>query len=128
MLLGEKKRLAGGRKRIVVYTRAVHSNKLTGLTEISWSPSRPSIISQGYTAVLPDFRGKGIGKRLKAEMLVRILRELPMAESVRSGNNDSNNAILSINTQLGFEQFIATTTWQTATETVKKYLALKTNN
>jgi len=125
VLLGEKKRLAGGRQSIVVYTRAVHSNKLAGLTEISWSPSRPSIISQGYTAVLPDFRGKGIGRRLKAEMLERILRELPQAELIQAGNDDSNNSILSINTELGFKQFIATTTWQAATETVKKYLALK---
>ncbi|MCK5841984.1 MAG: GNAT family N-acetyltransferase [Candidatus Sabulitectum sp.] len=125
VLLGEKKCLAGGRKRIIVYARDVHNNKLTGLTEISWSPSRPSILSQGYTAVLPDFRGKGIGKRLKAEMLERIMRELPQAELIQAGNDDSNNSILSINTELGFKHFIATTTWQATTETVKKYLALK---
>lgn len=125
VLLGEKKCLAGGRKRIIVYVRDVHSNKLTGLTEISWSPSRPSILSQGYTAVLPYFRGKGLGRRLKAEMLERILRELPQAELIQAGNDDSNNSILSINTELGFKHFIATTTWQATTETVKKYLASK---
>ncbi len=125
VLLGEKKCLAGGRKRIIVYAMADHNNKLTGLTEITWSPSRPSILSQGYTAVLPDFRGKGIGKRLKAEMLERILRELPQAELIRAGNNNSNSAILNINTELGFRHFTATTTWQATTETVKKYLASK---
>ncbi|MCK5034533.1 MAG: hypothetical protein KAS73_01460 [Candidatus Sabulitectum sp.] len=58
-------------------------------------------------------------------MLERIMRELPQAELIRAGNSDSNNSILSINTELGFKHFIATTTWQAATETVKKYLALK---
>jgi len=97
---GEKIVFAGNKKRII--TCATDPNgQLLGLTEISWSPARPGFLFQGYTAVLPDARGIGIGRRLKAEMLRKILNELPDAELIRSGNDDSNRAILNINNELG---------------------------
>ncbi len=118
---GEKVQFAGGNKSLVVYA-ADESKQLLGLTEITWSPKHPSILFQGYTAVIPEARGKGIGRRLKAEMLERIYCDLPDAEFIRSGNDDSNSSILNINRELGFKHHIAKYTWQIETDALSKHL------
>jgi GNAT superfamily N-acetyltransferase len=119
---GEKATFSTGRKSHVIFAVDTESDRLLGLTEISWFPSRPSVISQGFTAVLPDVRGIGIGRRLKAEMLQKILRDMPEAEYIKTGNDDNNDSILKINTELGFRHQIATTTWQIETASLKEYL------
>ncbi|MCK7522872.1 MAG: hypothetical protein MZV64_36960 [Ignavibacteriales bacterium] len=45
--------------RIVVCATMPDNGRLIGFTEVTWSPLRPSILSQGFTAVLPAFRGGG---------------------------------------------------------------------
>ena len=88
------------------------SGTLVGLTTVSWDPSRPQTVRQGVTSVRSDHRGQSIGRWLKAAMLKRILEERTEAVDVRTGNADSNAAILAINTELGFRQFMGTTNWQ----------------
>ena len=55
-------------------------------------------------------------------MLERILRERPEAVDVRTGNADSNDAMLGINHALGFKPYIAQANWQVPVEKVKAYL------
>lgn len=45
-----------------------------------WNPNRPMILEQGFTGVYPEYRNKGLGRWLKAEMMQRILRERPEVE------------------------------------------------
>jgi hypothetical protein len=77
---------------------------------------------QGNTGVRPEHRGHALGKWLKATMLQRIFDERPQAEEIRTGNADSNDAMLGINRALGFKPHRAHTTWQVTTAQVRKYL------
>ncbi|MCD4775771.1 MAG: GNAT family N-acetyltransferase [Candidatus Aegiribacteria sp.] len=121
---GENVSISMGKKVHAIYGADAESDRLLGLTKISWFSSRPSVVLQGYTAVLPDARGKGIGRRLKAEMLKKVIRDMPEVEYVKTGNADNNDAILKINAELGFIQQMATKTWQIETAALEEYLSV----
>ncbi len=105
-----------------LFVRHDGSGRLVGLTDVSWLAADPDTVSQGNTGVRPEHRGHGLGKWLKAVMLQRVLDERPQATDIRTGNADSNDAMLGINRQLGFKPYRAVTTWQITTEQVHAYL------
>jgi mycothiol synthase len=114
---------AAGTLRWSLFARHVPTQKLVGLTVVYWNPAQPDTVYQGDTGVHPDHRGHALGKWLKAAMLERIFRELPDAIDIRTGNADSNDAMLGINHALGFEPYIAQMVWQVPVERLKDYLA-----
>lgn len=84
--------------------------------------SKSAILKQGYTAVLPDYRGNGIGRRLKAEMIRRIRETIPEEKVVRTGNDNRRKAMLRINSQLGFRHHMTQYGWELEVETLRSYL------
>lgn len=118
----EQMGLAQGNEYWRLYARHVPTGRLAGLTDVSWNPNTPRTVFQMDTGVRPEHRGKALGKWLKATMLQRILDERPEATEIRTGNADSNAAMLSINHQLGFAPYIAATTWQIETAKARAYL------
>jgi len=74
------------------------------------------------TGVYPEYRGKGLGRWLKAAMLDRIMKEHPEIKYVRTQNADMNAAMLKINNDLGFQPYNAITTWQIDIDKVLEYL------
>ncbi len=118
----DQQMLAGGTERWTLAVREADSGKFVGYTEVLWNSSRPQIVRQGGTGVFPEFRGYGLGKRLKSVMLDRVLRERPEARFVRTGNADSNGPMLRINHALGFRPYLSRTEWQVETEKVLSYL------
>jgi hypothetical protein len=72
--------------------------------------------------VFPQYRNKGLGRWLKATMLERVLRERPQVKFVRTGNADSNAAMLRINQELGFKPYLSQCIWQVATVQIMSYL------
>jgi GNAT superfamily N-acetyltransferase len=104
---------------------AIHrpDDRVAGMTEVAWSPARPGIVEQWGTGVWPAYRNRGLGRWLKAAMLTKILRELPEARLIRTGNANSNAPMLKINHELGFKPFMSRPDWQVETQTVEKYLA-----
>jgi len=119
----EQNLFAAGNRRWTVYLTDRVYGKAAGLTEVFWNPNRAMILNQGFTGVYPTYRGKGLGRWLKAEMLKRLLAEHPEVEFIRTGNANSNAPMLKINTEMGFKPYSVNTIWQVATEQVEKYLS-----
>jgi mycothiol synthase len=114
-----------GYERWTLFVREKSSARFAGYTEVLWNPNRPEIIYQDMTGVFPEFRNRGLGRWLKATMLVKILAERPYARFVRTGNADSNAPMLKINNELGFKPYIAESIWQLETEKAAEYLEVQ---
>jgi mycothiol synthase len=78
---------------------------ISGVTDTLWAPHRPKLIHQEFTGVRPDARGRGLGKWIKAAMLLHLHRLYPDAEWVATGNAGSNAPMLKINRALGFKPY-----------------------
>jgi GNAT superfamily N-acetyltransferase len=119
----EQGMFARGDLRWTMYLIDRANTKLAGLTEIMWNPNRKMIVNQGFTGVYPQYRNKGLGRWLKAEMMNKILHEHPEVKFVRTTNANSNAPMLKINVEMGFKPYIANTIWQVETENVENYLS-----
>ena len=78
---------------------------ISGLTEIWHNPNAEYFIEQGLTGVSEKYRGRGLGKWLKAEMFRFIVETYPQASIIQTGNANSNKPMLSINEKMGFKQY-----------------------
>jgi len=119
----EKNMFATGNQRWAMYLRSQTTGKLAGMTEVIWNPNRASILNQGGTGVYPQYRNKGLGRWLKAEMMQKILQERPEVEFVRTGNANSNAPMLKINIEMGFKPYVSNTIWQVETDKIEAYLS-----
>jgi GNAT superfamily N-acetyltransferase len=95
---------------------------ISGLTEVTYNPHKSTLIYQSLTGVKDKYRGKGLGKWLKAAMLLRIREDFPEVKIVITGNANSNAPMLSINDRLGFKVHKERMSSQISTEEVQKYL------
>ena len=95
-----------------------------GFTDVSYDPKQPWVIWQGGTAVTREHRGHRLGLWMKAVMLDRILRELPAAKYIRTGNANTNAQMLGINTDLGFKLAWQSVLWQLPIADAKRGLGL----
>lgn len=118
----EQQIFARGGQRWTFYVIEKATGKFAGYTETVWNPNRPEILRQDMTGVFPEYRGKGLGRWLKAAMLDKVLKDRPQVKFVRTGNADSNAAMLKINTELGFQPYMADVAWQAKVEQVEEYL------
>lgn len=107
-----------GFRRSVVLAWHRDSGALMGYTMMLVDPYDRRVLRQADTAVEPSFRGRGLGKWLKAAMLERMLHDHPESSEVRTGNADANDAILRINRQLGFRPWLAHSVWQVPLDTL----------
>lgn len=105
-----------------IYARDRQTGDFAGYTEVFWNPSMPETLQQGDTGVFPKYRHHGLGRWLKAAMLEKVLRERPQVKRIRTGNADSNAAMLKINYELGFKPYKSWSTWQIELDRVWAYL------
>lgn len=84
-----------------------------GATEVLVNRYRPAYSWQWNTVVLPDHRGRGAGRAMKAAMWQRLRAEAPEVAMLRTGNAQSNAAMLAINTEMGFHPSHLMGCWQT---------------
>ena len=103
--LDEKRLLDKGMEWYTLITK--ESDKtISGLTEYFYFKQAPHRIEQGLTGIKEEYRGKGLGKWLKAEMLFRIKERFPKVKFIETGNASENAPMLSINERMGFKEFI----------------------
>jgi len=121
----EQNLFARGSERWTFYLTDLATGKFAGYTETVWNPNRPEILRQDMTAVYPEYRSKGLGRWLKAAMLDKVLKDRPQVKFVRTGNADSNAAMLKINNELGFRPYLAEALWQVEVDCIQEYLKTK---
>ncbi len=118
----EENTFGPGGKRLTAYVRETTTGQFAGFTEITYHPNRPRILNQGGTGVFPAFRNLGLGRWLKAATIKRVLETLLDARFVRTGNANTNAAMLGINVALGFKPYYVHTDWQADTAKVLERL------
>jgi len=88
------------------------SGAISGLTEVLHAEEEPHKVFQQLTGVGEAFRGRGLGKWLKADMLLHVRDRYPEVRCIVTGNADVNAPMLSINTRMGFKTFLNNTVYQ----------------
>ena len=92
---------------------------ISGITDMSYAPYMPQFIEQGFTGVRADARGRGLGKWLKAAMLLHVRDIYPDLQTVITGNASSNGPMLAINKAMGFKQHRAGNEYQINVEKLR---------
>ena len=121
----EQRSAAAGLEPWTLVARHRPSGELAGFHDVNWNPAQPKVVWVGATGVNPEHRGHALGKWLKAAMTLRVLDERPDVTEIRTGNADSNDAMLAINRQMGYRPMIAHTAWEVPVAEVEKRLGEK---
>lgn len=96
---------------------------ISGLTDVGYEPSTPTILHQYLTGVQEKYRGRGLGKWLKGAMLLKIRDEFPEVEVVSTSTATSNEPMLAINERMGFQLIRESYAYQVDVQKVKEYLS-----
>ncbi len=83
-----------------------------GITVLEINTLRPAASWQSDTVVVPEFRQRGIGRWLKAEMWQHIREARPEVARLRTGNATSNEPMLAINVAMGYRPSVLWGIWQ----------------
>lgn len=86
----------------VLWARHADSGEIAGYTALLHDRWTPWKVDQGDTGVWHQHRERGLGRWLKAAMLLRVLDERPEARWIDTENAGTNRAMLAINDALGF--------------------------
>jgi GNAT superfamily N-acetyltransferase len=92
-----------GMKPYIVLAIHSQSGEVAGLTEVVVPAQRPSRADQYDTIVVPDHRGYGIDRAIKARMLFELRSAEPALVEVQTWNAPDNEAMLKVNAELGFD-------------------------
>lgn len=121
----EDRREAAKIEAWTIVARHKETGALAGFHDVSWNPSNPTVVWVGATGVKPEHRGHALGKWLKAAMTLRVLDERPDVTEIRTGNADSNDAMLGINKQMGYRPMVAHSSWEVSVAEAERRLAAK---
>ncbi len=86
--------------------------RITGATEMAMWAEQPEHAWQWLTAVHRSVQGNGIGRWIKAAMLIHLRDNYPRVRWIYTGNAASNAPMLKINTDLGFRTYRTTSNYQ----------------
>lgn len=98
------------------------SGEWAGYTRLWPSIYRKEFAYQDDTAVRPDHRDRGLGRWLKAVMLLKVMKDLPEARWVETGNATTNEPMLGINRAMGFKPVLVWQEREIATEELLTWL------
>jgi GNAT superfamily N-acetyltransferase len=118
----EKVMAAVGYENWVLVAQHRATGEWAGFHDVSHNPTEPQFAYVGATGVVPEHRGHALGKWLKAAMTLRVLDEKPDVTNIRTGNADSNDAMLGINKEMGYRPLIGQSAWELPVETAVAWL------
>jgi hypothetical protein len=95
-----------------VVARHDATGDLAAITQILTDPGAPGFGFQQLTAVLPVHRGHRLGLLVKVAMLELLAEEAPEVDRIPTDNAGSNEYMIAINAQLGFEISGVTRNWE----------------
>jgi GNAT superfamily N-acetyltransferase len=119
----ERQIFQGGLEMWTIVARRSSDGGFAGLHNVAWEPNEPENVYVHMTGVQPEDRGHALGKWLKAVMTLRILDERPGVTDIRTGNADSNEAMLGINRQMGYRPLVGADVWEVSVDTAAGWLA-----
>ncbi|MCK5743372.1 MAG: GNAT family N-acetyltransferase [Caldisericia bacterium] len=93
--------LERGAVSMIAFARTV-SGRIIGFSEILDDPIENNVIHTMYSGVMKEFRGMGLCKRMKTELLLFLKNNLPQIITIITLNDEYNFAMRRINQQLGF--------------------------
>jgi len=99
------------------------SDRPAGKTCVMLNRHRPAASWQYDTVVPPSHRNRGIGRWLKAEMWRRLRKDHPDVTHLRTGNAESNAAMLAINVAMGYRESQVYAAWQADTGVYREALS-----
>jgi GNAT superfamily N-acetyltransferase len=108
----EKLMADSGIDSYTVAARHDASGRLAALTDIVTDPGAPGWGIQQLTAVLQPHRGHRLGLLVKVAMLELLTSSAPDVGRIVTDNAGSNEYMININKQLGFEVSGVTRSWQ----------------
>jgi GNAT superfamily N-acetyltransferase len=91
-----------GMKPYIVLGIHESSGEVAGLTEVVVAAQHPDRADQYDTVVVPEHRGYGIGRAVKARMLFELRSAVPKLKSVQTWNSFDAEGMLKVNSELGF--------------------------
>lgn len=86
----------------IVLAAHEHTGEVAGLTEVVVPAQHPTRADQYDTIVVPDHRGYGIDRAIKARMLLELRSAEPQLTEVQTWNAQANEAMLKVNAELGY--------------------------
>ncbi|KAA3639184.1 MAG: GNAT family N-acetyltransferase [Armatimonadetes bacterium] len=107
---------------ITVVARHIESGELVGFSELLYRFSDPDTMQTTLTMVHRDHRGHALGKWIKAAAILRGVERWPGAVRIKTENAKSNDAMLGINTEIGFEPQNSVLGYQATTDVIAAYL------
>ncbi|MHA1483100.1 MAG: GNAT family N-acetyltransferase [Candidatus Heimdallarchaeaceae archaeon] len=117
----EEQQSSLGRTKLT-YLTIESDGKISGLTEMLYRSDRKTMVTQLLTGVKQEYRGRGLGKWLKAAMLLKTKEDYPEAKIITTANATENKPMLSINDRLGFKLHKESISAQIKREDLEKYL------
>jgi GNAT superfamily N-acetyltransferase len=92
-----------GMKPYIVVGIHEASGEVAGLTEVVVAAQHPNRADQYDTVVVPEHRGYGLTRAIKARMLFELRSAEPRLRSVQTWNSFDAEGMLAVNSELGFK-------------------------
>lgn len=122
---GEDRFLAQGYTGWTLVVVEDATGEFAGFTELGFASYDPTVAWQGGTGVVPAHRNKGLGRWLKADMVLRLMDGKPAVEKIDTDNAHSNDPMLGINIAMGFKIVKSSWAWQVPTDVAEEKVAAK---
>ena len=101
----QAKRLEESKTERVIFATREPNNTLSGMTDMFYSEANPTHAYVSLTGVRRELQNHGLGKWLKAAMLLDMHEHHPEVTFVDTSNFNNNSPMLSINERVGFKPF-----------------------